>query len=334
MGPHEQPHDMPQETHFEPTAGQSVIGQFQYTMAQWLELQKEMVQSGQKFLETQQAVMMAALQGTNGHVGAKIIAGAMMPAPSPRPAAPVAPVVPPVAAVAAPPMPAPVAVAAAAPAVPKVHTATAPVLPTLKPAASARVAIPAAPAPAQRSVAAAPPAPAPARAATAAAAPATPVAAPAAKPTAKPHESNGSDGAPPVEVFRKDLLDVISDRTGYPIEMLDEKLDLETGLGIDSIKTLEILSMLGKYNAYLPGADEDQEATMATFASLRTIGDIVRAYQGNVERVRQASPVRAAAQPSANGSNGTVVQRAGLRAVEAPRDGALKKKPSLEATSS
>jgi acyl carrier protein len=138
-----------------------------------------------------------------------------------------------------------------------------------------------------------------------------------------------------VEVFRQDLLEVISDRTGYPVEMLDENVDLETGLGIDSIKTLEILSMLGKYHAYLPGASDDQEATMATFASLRTIGDIVRSYQTNSQKKR--APAALPSEPSGNGSKGgATVQRATLQTAEAGANGNgdAKKKASLTGTSS
>jgi len=42
------------------------------------------------------------------------------------------------------------------------------------------------------------------------------------------------------------LLQIVSDRTGYPAEMLGLDLDLEAELGIDSIKRVEILGALGK----------------------------------------------------------------------------------------
>ena len=40
------------------------------------------------------------------------------------------------------------------------------------------------------------------------------------------------------------LLAIVSERTGYPIDMLDTSLDLEADLGIDSIKRVEIVSAL------------------------------------------------------------------------------------------
>ena len=42
------------------------------------------------------------------------------------------------------------------------------------------------------------------------------------------------------------LLQIVSERTGYPIEMLDPNLDLEADLGIDSIKRIEILNTFRK----------------------------------------------------------------------------------------
>jgi NAD(P)-dependent dehydrogenase (short-subunit alcohol dehydrogenase family)/acyl carrier protein len=42
------------------------------------------------------------------------------------------------------------------------------------------------------------------------------------------------------------LLDIVADRTGYPIEMLDLDLDLEADLSIDSIKRVEIIGALAR----------------------------------------------------------------------------------------
>jgi acyl carrier protein len=161
---------------------------------------------------------------------------------------------------------------------------------------------------------------------------------------AAPSSGNGSEhhepqalagGAPPVEVFREDLLQAISERTGYPPDMLNEKLELEAGLGIDSIKTIEIFGLLSKYHAYLPGASEDQEESLAAFAKLRTIGDIVAAYasnrlakQANGAQEHSATGRAATGQAASAGADGQpAVERATLRAVQAaaPSDGGQKK---------
>ncbi|MEM1344366.1 MAG: SDR family oxidoreductase, partial [Pseudomonadota bacterium] len=67
------------------------------------------------------------------------------------------------------------------------------------------------------------------------------------------------------------VLDVVAERTGYPVEMLEPGMDLEADLGIDSIKQVEILSALQEA---LPGtADIAPEA----LSELRTLGDVAQA---------------------------------------------------------
>ena len=43
------------------------------------------------------------------------------------------------------------------------------------------------------------------------------------------------------------LISVVSDKTGYPPEMLTLEMDLEADLGVDSIKRVEILSAVRGY---------------------------------------------------------------------------------------
>jgi acyl transferase domain-containing protein len=318
MGSQEPSNVTTEESRVSESDTQTLIGQFQANLAYWLDLQRQ-------YLEIQQTVMLACLQGSNGQAATQMVSRVSPPISLPRLAAP------------APTPPAPLAAGAAtpAPAVPAARPSAppAPVLPALKPTAPAvKLAAVPAPAPVVKAPVAKP-TPAP----TLTAKPTTVAAsASAAQPTVATRPSSNGHGAPPVEVFRQDLLDVISDRTGYPIEMLDENVDLETGLGIDSIKTLEILSMLGKYHAYLPGASTDQEETMTTFASLRTIGDIVNSYRVNSQR-QQQSPALAAPPHDGNGSSPSAsVERATLELVAAGHEGngAAKKKSSLEAISS
>jgi acyl carrier protein len=65
------------------------------------------------------------------------------------------------------------------------------------------------------------------------------------------------------------LLDVVSEKTGYPVEMLTLDMELEAGLGIDSIKRVQILSALQEKLPQL--ADVDTNA----LAALNTLGEIV-----------------------------------------------------------
>ncbi|MEX2306459.1 MAG: beta-ketoacyl synthase N-terminal-like domain-containing protein [Pirellulales bacterium] len=171
--------------------------------------------------------------------------------------------------------------------------------------------------------------------------------------SASKHEANGDvSGAPPTtEEFRRDLLDAVSQRTGYPIDMLDENAALEAELGIDSIKTVEIFSSLSKYHALLPGSDDDQDETLSNFAQLKTLRDIINAYERRRTEQLGASPnVDISAQQITADTKGSVqdfdaaaiegkpipadstVERFTLEPAEADLTLEVKKKPSLEST--
>src|SRR5262245_47274555 len=80
--------------------------------------------------------------------------------------------------------------------------------------------------------------------------------APPPAPTTLPPEANGkheaqaavkpASGLPNRETLQTRLLDLLSERTGYPKEALSIDLDLEADLGVDSIKRVEILGTLAE----------------------------------------------------------------------------------------
>ncbi len=70
------------------------------------------------------------------------------------------------------------------------------------------------------------------------------------------------------------LLEIVRDRTGYPIETLGLDLDIEADLGIDSIKRVEILGKLRDEFPALKGTADSSEA-MDALARARTLGAIV-----------------------------------------------------------
>ncbi len=89
--------------------------------------------------------------------------------------------------------------------------------------------------------------------------------------------------APPAPVPAKStinitdqLLNIVSDKTGYPVEVLDLDADLESGLGIDSIKRVEIFSALQEQ---VPGLPELNPESMA---NLRTLSQIIL-FAGGLE---------------------------------------------------
>ena len=78
--------------------------------------------------------------------------------------------------------------------------------------------------------------------------------------------------APPeidFESLSQTLLNVVSEKTGYPAEMLELDMDMEADLGIDSIKRVEILGALQEEIPDLPQVD------IAELAELRTLEQII-----------------------------------------------------------
>ncbi|WP_414755457.1 beta-ketoacyl synthase N-terminal-like domain-containing protein [Anabaena sp. CCY 9910] len=73
----------------------------------------------------------------------------------------------------------------------------------------------------------------------------------------------------------KNLLAIISDKTGYPVEMLELEMDMEADLGIDSIKRVEILGGLQEVYPDLP------KPNLEELAEKRTIGQIVDYLKAN-----------------------------------------------------
>ncbi|MEE9381049.1 MAG: phosphopantetheine-binding protein, partial [Hyphomonadaceae bacterium] len=63
---------------------------------------------------------------------------------------------------------------------------------------------------------------------------------------------------------------LVSEKTGYPTEMLEDDMDLEAELGVDSIKQVEILSALREAMPDLPDVAPEQIAELRT---IRKIAD-------------------------------------------------------------
>jgi acyl carrier protein len=76
------------------------------------------------------------------------------------------------------------------------------------------------------------------------------------------------------------LLEVVSEKTGYPTEMLELSMDMEADLGIDSIKRVEILGAMQELFPDLPPVNPEQ------LAELRTLAQIVE-YMSQESRVAE-----------------------------------------------
>ncbi len=79
------------------------------------------------------------------------------------------------------------------------------------------------------------------------------------------------------------LLTVVSEKTGYPVEMLELEMDMEADLGIDSIKRVEILGSLLELAPDLPKPDLEE------LAELRTLAQIIEYMQSLAPKTSQVS---------------------------------------------
>jgi len=73
------------------------------------------------------------------------------------------------------------------------------------------------------------------------------------------------------------MLAIVSDKTGYPADMLEIEMDMEADLGIDSIKRVEILGAMQEQFPDLPPVNPEE------LAELRTLAEIVE-YMGRAEK--------------------------------------------------
>ena len=102
--------------------------------------------------------------------------------------------------------------------------------------------------------------------------------------------------APPLPVASSRALvwAVVAEKTGYPADMLEPAMALESDLGIDSIKRVEIFSALQERFPVLAGMES------ASLVSLHTLGDIVTALDG-VAPSSEAAPAPAPMDSSSRG---------------------------------
>ncbi len=120
------------------------------------------------------------------------------------------------------------------------------------------------------------------------------------------------------------LMSVVADKTGYPADMLAPHMNLESDLGIDSIKRVEILSAMREQAPSLPEVDA------GAMASLQTLGQIIEYMQGQLGGAAAAAPVGAVsvvAEPA-----GPELGRWALQAVATPAAGLSQPGLSPDAT--
>lgn len=100
----------------------------------------------------------------------------------------------------------------------------------------------------------------------------------------------------PDESFAEVLLQVVAEKTGYPAEMLALDMELDSDLGIDSIKRVEIFSALQER---LPDAPVPKPEHMGSLRSLRHVVDFLSQQAGPLQdlAVPAATPTAACGNP-------------------------------------
>jgi acyl transferase domain-containing protein/NAD(P)H-dependent flavin oxidoreductase YrpB (nitropropane dioxygenase family) len=76
------------------------------------------------------------------------------------------------------------------------------------------------------------------------------------------------------EQIEEIILAVVSEKTGYPIDMLDFDANLEADLSIDSIKKMEIIGGL-RERATFPDDEEDMEASFEKLISIKSLREML-----------------------------------------------------------
>ena len=110
-----------------------------------------------------------------------------------------------------------------------------------------------------------------------AAAPLAAASAPMAALSAAAHGSPGEARPASAAEFSAELLKAVSERTGYPVDMLDMDAHMEADLGIDSIKRIEIFSNLSQRHSLV--GDRDEEKLIEELSGFKTLREVVAWYE-------------------------------------------------------
>ena len=122
----------------------------------------------------------------------------------------------------------------------------------------------------------------------------------------------GNSGPEPGQVMAEVLLQVVAEKTGYPVEMLELDMQLDDDLGIDSIKRVEILSAL---QDRLPEAPAVKPEHLGSLRTLRQIADFLAQQPASQEA---ALPRTGSTVPVPAGRNGDLHRPAVTAPASAP----------------
>ena len=77
-----------------------------------------------------------------------------------------------------------------------------------------------------------------------------------------------------LEEVKRQLLETVSEKTGYPVDMLGLDLDLEADLSIDSIKRMEIIGAL-REKLNITGTIEESEDVIEKMTTIKTLNGLI-----------------------------------------------------------
>lgn len=105
----------------------------------------------------------------------------------------------------------------------------------------------------------------------------------------EPHSQNPAASTINPDEITQSLLAIVSEKTGYPSEMLETGMDMEADLGIDSIKRVEILGAMQEKYPQLPAIDP------VALSDMRTLEQIIQYMTSSVSLTTHSEPVQSSA---------------------------------------
>lgn len=124
-------------------------------------------------------------------------------------------------------------------------------------------------------------------------------------------------GAITGDAVRAALREVVADKTGYPVEMVDPSMDLEADLGVDSIKRVQVIGALQERFPSLPSLGPEQLGTLRT---LDQIADLLAGADSDTAAPATTATPTAEAAPAGDATTADTLRQA-LREVVADKTG-------------
>jgi acyl transferase domain-containing protein len=113
------------------------------------------------------------------------------------------------------------------------------------------------------------------------------------QPSTAPASPAPPAAAAPAPEVKNVLFEIVSRLTGFPVEMLEPEMNIESDLGVDSIKKVEIISELEK------AFPDSKDLSAQRLGSVKTLGDICTAVEADQGKETASTPEPTAA-PVAN----------------------------------